>query len=357
MPKMAGMAKLVRLEALPLYASFARLFGGIEKVPPSLLAPAAHFRRIPRSGQHSTLVIAESDDGAVGVGEAFGLPWAGASAGLVDAVCAPALVGQTLEEPAAMLQPLREYLTAMGHSRGPAMEALAASISRCGISRRDAPASRWRPCSAGARAPCRPMSARCRSCRRRRNRGGGARLRRRGLLRHQAQGRARRRDRHRRMSRRCARRSARTASSGSTSTAATTSRRRSSSRARSSRYDIAWLEEPIRPDDPPRSPRSAAAAPMPIAAGENEFVPAHVRAPSRGRRRRHAAAKHHARRRRLRHAGDRRDLRASTSVGWRRTASAPRSRLAGGVHACRAVPSFLIYEANRLLNPLRDDCS
>ena len=70
--------KVSRLRAIQLEARFADVFGGIDKVPAELLTPAAHFRHIPRTGQVSTLVVVESDDGAVGYGEAFGLPHAGA---------------------------------------------------------------------------------------------------------------------------------------------------------------------------------------------------------------------------------------------------------------------------------------
>ena len=52
-----------RQRALQLEARFADVFGGADKVPAELLTPAAHFRRIPRTGQVSTLVIVESDDG------------------------------------------------------------------------------------------------------------------------------------------------------------------------------------------------------------------------------------------------------------------------------------------------------
>ena len=60
--------KISRLRAIQLEARFADVFGGIDKVPAELLTPAAHFRRIPRTGQVATLVIVESDDGAVGYG-------------------------------------------------------------------------------------------------------------------------------------------------------------------------------------------------------------------------------------------------------------------------------------------------
>lgn len=112
------------IEALPLEATFAAVFGGAEHVPPALLAPAAHFRRIPRRGQVSTLVRVTAEDGAVGWGEAFGLPTPLAAAAMITEIIAPALHGAALDEPHAMLADLRAYFIALGHGAGPAMEAL-----------------------------------------------------------------------------------------------------------------------------------------------------------------------------------------------------------------------------------------
>jgi D-galactarolactone cycloisomerase len=116
--------RLRSIEAFPLEVTFASMFGGADRVPPALLAPAAHFQRIPRRGQVSTLVRATADDGAVGWGEAFGLPTPLAAAAVVSEVIAPVLQGAELEEPSAMLADLRAYLIALGHGAGPAMEAL-----------------------------------------------------------------------------------------------------------------------------------------------------------------------------------------------------------------------------------------
>jgi L-alanine-DL-glutamate epimerase-like enolase superfamily enzyme len=112
------------VEAIPVEASFAAIFGGADKVPPTLLAPAAHFRRIPRRGQVATLIRITSEDGAVGWGEAFGLPAPLAATAMVEAVLAPALTGTELGEPGAMLADLRAYFIALGQGAGPAMEAL-----------------------------------------------------------------------------------------------------------------------------------------------------------------------------------------------------------------------------------------
>src|SRR5215218_5782417 len=110
--------KLARLVAFPIEARFADLFGGPDKVPLELSAPASHFRRIPRSGQMATIVTATSDDGQVGYGEAFGLPDAGAAASIIDRVVAPALADAEIDDPALMLEDLRRYFASMGCTRG-----------------------------------------------------------------------------------------------------------------------------------------------------------------------------------------------------------------------------------------------
>lgn len=116
--------KIVRVTATPLMASFADMFGGADKVPPQIRTPAAHFRRIPRVGQMATLVEVESDDGVVGCGEAFGLPHPMSAAAILNGVIAPVLVGQEVGEPSEMTDVLYRYFVALGATRGAAMEAL-----------------------------------------------------------------------------------------------------------------------------------------------------------------------------------------------------------------------------------------
>lgn len=116
--------RVVRVTATPLLASFADIFGGADKVPPQIRTPAAHFRAIPRVGQMTTLVEVETDDGVVGFGEAFGLPHPMSATAIVNGVIAPALVGQKVGEPAEMTDALYRYFVALGSTRGAAMEAL-----------------------------------------------------------------------------------------------------------------------------------------------------------------------------------------------------------------------------------------
>ena len=89
-----------------------------------MLAPANHFRLIPRSGQHASIIAVQSDSGHTGWGVAFGLPHSQPTASLVEGVLAPALVGQTVGQPSKLLAPLLTFFVALGHTRGPSMEAL-----------------------------------------------------------------------------------------------------------------------------------------------------------------------------------------------------------------------------------------
>ncbi|MCA3262590.1 MAG: mandelate racemase/muconate lactonizing enzyme family protein [Telmatospirillum sp.] len=118
--------KITRIDVVALEATFARQFGGIDKVPPQLLRPAAHFQKIVRAGQYATLVFIQAEDGTVGVGEAFGLPHPGPTALLIEHVIAPGLIGVAIGDPFEMLAEYRIYFAAMGHARGMPAEAMSA---------------------------------------------------------------------------------------------------------------------------------------------------------------------------------------------------------------------------------------
>jgi L-alanine-DL-glutamate epimerase-like enolase superfamily enzyme len=105
-------------------ASFADMFGGTDKVPLQIRTPAAHFRTIPRIGQMTTLVEIESDEGVVGYGECFGLPHPMSATAIVNGVVAPVLLGTEVGEPSEMTDALYRYFVALGSTRGAAMEAL-----------------------------------------------------------------------------------------------------------------------------------------------------------------------------------------------------------------------------------------
>jgi D-galactarolactone cycloisomerase len=117
-------ATLEYLRAIPLTASFAAIYGGEERIPEEVRRPSSHFQAIQRLGQYCTLVFARSSDGATGVGECFGLPTPYPAAEIVNRVMAPALIGAPLAAPAEMTSELQQFFMALGHTRGPAMEAL-----------------------------------------------------------------------------------------------------------------------------------------------------------------------------------------------------------------------------------------
>jgi L-alanine-DL-glutamate epimerase-like enolase superfamily enzyme len=118
--------------------------------------------------------------------------------------------------------------------------------------------------------------------------------------------------------------------------------------------DIAWLEEPIRPDDPAALAEIRRAASMPIAAGENEFTLAAFEAFAR-------AGAVDVLMPNIARAGGVSGLVAVGEVCQRHGVGlSPHGvgaavSVAAALHACRAIPAFTIYEANRLPNPLRDD--
>lgn len=118
--------KISRIDVVPLEATFARQYGGIDKVPPQLLRPASHFQKIVRAGQYATLAFIRAEDGTTGIGEAFGLPHPGPTAMLIERVIAPGLIGLPIGEPAQMLAEYSQYFAAMGHGRGMPSEAMSA---------------------------------------------------------------------------------------------------------------------------------------------------------------------------------------------------------------------------------------
>ncbi|MDQ3411797.1 MAG: mandelate racemase/muconate lactonizing enzyme family protein, partial [Chloroflexota bacterium] len=85
--------RIVNIEAIPLWASFAEAFGTVDAVPVELRHPAFGMRRIPLAGQGCILVRIETDDGLVGIGEAMARPGPTATASYINDILAPMLVG------------------------------------------------------------------------------------------------------------------------------------------------------------------------------------------------------------------------------------------------------------------------
>lgn len=346
--------RVSRLRAVQLEARFADLFGGIEKVPAELLTPAAHFRRIPRSGQVSTLVIVESDDGAVGYGEAFGLPHAGAATAIINGVIAPVLIGASIGQPSEMLADLDRYFTAMGSTRGPAIEALSGvDIALWDLKARAAglPLATLLGGSPGpvatyvspvgfqdhpdksARAARAYLDQGYTAIKLKVGRGLAVDIDHIAAVRGEmGPGRALYLDAN------CA---------YDVVTAIAVAKALVP-------YDIGWFEEPVPPDDPQALAEVRRASPVPIAAGENDFtLAAHARLV--------AADAVDFLQPNISRAGGVSGLMAIGALCARSgLAMAPHGvgtcvAVSAAVHTCRAAPAVHAYEANRLLNPLRDD--
>lgn len=118
--------KIRKVEALPLIARFEDMFGGLEKVPNSLLYPSSNFATYPRYGQYSTVVVITAEDGTTGVGEAFGLPNPKMNTVFINEVIGPMLLGQDPLNTAGIFEALTTFPEKIGHTRGGIMEAISA---------------------------------------------------------------------------------------------------------------------------------------------------------------------------------------------------------------------------------------
>jgi len=346
--------RIASVRVHPLEASFADQFGGLEKVPPALLSPASHFRRIKRTGQFATLVEIESSDGLVGWGDAFGLPHALMAATLLEAVIAPALVDMTFSDPVAATADLRTYFHALGLTRGAAMEALSAvDIALWDLKAREAGVSLAMllgatPGPVKAYVGSVPFlettqDSAARTLEFVADGFSAIKLKvGRGIktdIAHVAAVREAMGARRQLML---------DANCGyDVETAISLGRELKG-------FDIAWFEEPVPPDDPGALAKVRRAVPMPVAAGENEFVPAQFAALA-------AAGAVDILQPNITRAGGVSGFLALDELCRKHNLTlAPHGvgtaiGLSAAVQTCRALKSFSLYEANRLLNPLRDD--
>lgn len=346
--------KLIGLRVHVLHASFADIYGGLERVPPSLRRPAAHFQRIERSGQYSTLIEAIGETGESGWGEAFGLPHPGMASSLIEAVIAPALAGIDLDEPAAALHDLKTYFFALGQTRGPAMEALSGvDIALWDLKARVAgqPLCRLLGAEPGpvtayvGSVPFLPTPGESaeRAAAFAKQGFDGVKLK---------VGRGARTD--------AAHVAAlRQALGGDmpimldANAAYGVDEAIAVARAVAP-HGVAWLEEPIAPDEPHALARVRKASPVPIAAGENEFdITQFTRFVEAG-------ALDIVQPNITRAGGITGMLAVDALCTKHGLALAPHGvgsaiGVSAALHACRAAKSFTRYEANRLLNPLRDE--
>ncbi|GMV81570.1 MAG: mandelate racemase [Planctomycetota bacterium] len=118
------MSRIVALEAFALEARFADHFGGAQHVPPAFSQPAAHFRTLPRLGQASTLVRVRDTEGYEGWGESWGLPLPQASALLIEKLLAPILRTAAAEPVDACAELLWTCARQYGHDKGFLPEAI-----------------------------------------------------------------------------------------------------------------------------------------------------------------------------------------------------------------------------------------
>jgi D-arabinonate dehydratase/D-galactarolactone cycloisomerase len=116
---------ITRVEAIPLAATFEQIYGGIENVPHHMLFPSANFANVgaPRTGQYTCLVRIETDDGLVGVGEAYGLRDPRVSASIVEHVLAPVLIGRDPLHTEALWQAM--FAVGAFHTEGYQTQAMA----------------------------------------------------------------------------------------------------------------------------------------------------------------------------------------------------------------------------------------
>ncbi|CAN3985365.1 mandelate racemase/muconate lactonizing enzyme family protein [Kitasatospora purpeofusca] len=117
--------RITKVEVLALSASFDDLYDSPEDVPDWLRYPASSHLVLPRRGQYATLVKIHTEDGSIGIGEAYGLPSPQVTATVVATVLAPLLIGQDALATGAIWERLFKGQAAGGHNRGFYLEAMA----------------------------------------------------------------------------------------------------------------------------------------------------------------------------------------------------------------------------------------
>lgn len=100
--------KIIKVEAIPLFAAFAEAFDG--KVPPELSLPAFGMRNTPLLGQGAVIVRIETDAGLVGIGEAMGRPGPRGTAAHINEVLAPMLLGRDPRHHHALFTAMNEQM-------------------------------------------------------------------------------------------------------------------------------------------------------------------------------------------------------------------------------------------------------
>jgi L-alanine-DL-glutamate epimerase-like enolase superfamily enzyme len=116
--------KIVSVEAVALAATWDKVFGGWDRVPRSLLNPAANQIVLPRRGQFATLVRVRTEDGLEGVGEAYGLPQPEVTATLIGGLLGRMIIGQDAMASELIWDRLFASQKGAGHTGGFYLEAI-----------------------------------------------------------------------------------------------------------------------------------------------------------------------------------------------------------------------------------------
>jgi D-galactarolactone cycloisomerase len=346
--------KIVRIEAIPLEAPFARQFGGIDKVPPQLLRPASHFQKIVRSGQYTTYARITAEDGTTGIGEAFGLPHPAPTAALIEKVIGPGLLGQEIGDPWEMLGEFRFYFTAMGHRGGMPAEAMSGvdtALWDLKAKLAGQPLASLLGGSPGAvplyasPVPFLPTTAQSQEAARKLVGEGFKAIK-------LKIGRGAKTD----LAHIAAVREAIGPGPGlmldvncgyDEQTALEVG-------PQLARHGVTWFEEPIPPGDPAALARVRARSSVPIATGENEFALSDFEALAKAKAA-DVLMPNIARAGGVSGLMRIGEICAAHGIGLAPHGVGSCVALAAALHVCRAAPGFRIYEANRLLNPLRDE--
>lgn len=112
------------VEAVPLAATWDRVFGGWEHVPQSLMHPASNQLVAPRRGQYTTLVRVRTTDGLEGIGEAYGLPAPEVPTAVIETILRPLLLGQDAMATGAIWERLYGAQKGAGRTGGFYLEAI-----------------------------------------------------------------------------------------------------------------------------------------------------------------------------------------------------------------------------------------
>ena len=100
--------KITDVKAIPVWASFEDALGG--NVPDELARPAFGMRKTVLQGQGAVIVIITTDEGITGVGESMGRPGPIGSAGYINEVLAPMLIGEDPRHTEVLWQAMNEEI-------------------------------------------------------------------------------------------------------------------------------------------------------------------------------------------------------------------------------------------------------